>query len=287
MLISPERGKDYTRRFIGLSSMVVKHLPWLKKDLKKLDLDATPPHYLFICFLNAVIWSFLLFSFLFFMLILQDDGLKLTTLLLPTTMAFVCCIGLFVYYPHILVGKIAERVDRNLAFALKDLLLQAGSGVSLFNGMFNVSKAGYDVISDEFGRVVRDINGGMNETDALERMGFRTDSKFIKKTLWRLVNVMRSGASLVGALRGVVDALVSFQQRQIRDFTQELNLWALIYMIFAVIAPTMGTTMMIVLSAFGGAGVSEGLFLGIIFVSFFIQVVIVGFVRNRRPKVNA
>ena len=123
----------------------------------------------------------------------------------------------------------------------------------------------------------------MSEIDALEKMGVRTESRFVKRTIWQLVNVMRSGASVVMALRNVVSSLVLYQQKQIRDFTQELNMWSLVYMIFAVILPTLGVTMLVVLSAFSQAGVSKGLFIAVIAVSFFAQVGVVGFVRSRRP----
>jgi flagellar protein FlaJ len=286
MLAQPDKFRSF-RRLVGLSGLFSQRARWLKSDLPRVGVDVLPQIYLLACFFNAVFWGLAVSGLLLFLLSRQQDKIPWNTIVLSGAAIFITFLFLFLYYPRILVQKRAGQIDRRLAFALKDLLLQVSSGVCLFNGMTNVSKAGYDEISDEFDKVVREINAGVNEVDALERMGLRTESRFVKKTIWQLVNVMRSGSSVAGALRSVVGSLILFEQKLIRDFTQELNLWSLVYMIFAVIAPTLGTTMLIILSAFGGAGVSKELFIAVLIVSFFAQASIVGFVKNRRPVINA
>ena len=286
MLAQPDKFRSF-RRFVGLAGIFSKRAKWLKNDLPRVGVDVLPQIYVLACFFNAAFWGMAISGLLLFLLSRQQDKMPWNTIVLSGAAVFITFLFLLVYYPRILVQKRAGQIDRGLAFALKDLMLQVSSGVCLFNGMTNVSKAGYDEISDEFDKVVREINAGVNEVDALERMGLRTESRFVKKTIWQLVNVMRSGASVSGALRSVVGSLILFEQKLIRDFTQELNLWSLVYMIFAVIAPTLGTTMLIILSSFGGASVSKELFIAVLLVSFFVQASIVGFVKNRRPVINA
>ena len=283
MILQPEKGKNVTRRFIGIGQLISRPFKWLDSDLVKIGMKTSKSHYFLMSFINALIWSVSLFALLFVLLYVQSGEPALMGPGLLGGVVFLIFFGVFLYYPRVLVKKRAENIDKNLAYALKDLLLQVSSGVCLFNGMANVSVGDYDEISKEFDAVVRDINAGMSEIDALEKMGVRTESRFVKRTIWQLVNVMRSGASVVMALRNVVSSLVLYQQKQIRDFTQELNMWSLVYMIFAVILPTLGVTMLVVLSAFSQAGVSKGLFIAVIAVSFFAQVGVVGFVRSRRP----
>lgn len=285
MLIQPEKGKVVTRRFRGVAKILARPFKWLPDDLMRLNMKTDAPHYLIMSFINAFLWAGFLFLLLLILLFVQKGQLDLKGPGMLGGVIFFAFMGLFLYYPRILVKKLAEEIDKNLAYALKDLLLQVSSGVCLFNGMANVSVGGYGEISKEFEKIVRDINAGLNEVDALERMSVRTESRFVKRTIWQLVNVMRSGASMIGALRNVVDSLILFQQKQIRDFTQELNMWSLVYMIFAVILPTLGVTLLVVLSAFSKVGISRELFIAVILVSFFAQAGIIGFVKNRRPVI--
>jgi flagellar protein FlaJ len=286
MLITVEAAHPFFRRFIGLGRGLAKPFKWLERDLGRIGFKEEPAYYVLTSGLNAFAWSFSFFLLMAFLLSTRPQGIEVAPLVLPPTLVFCFMFSLFIYYPRIILKKIAERIDRNLVYALKDLRLQVSSGVCLFDGMTNVSKTNYGEISQEFEKVVREINAGVNEIDALERLGVRTESRFVKKSIWQLVNVLRSGASVTSALRGVVDSLTSHQQKLIRDFTQELNLWSLIYMLFAVIAPTLGTTMLVVLSAFGGSGVSRELFLAVVLVSFIVQGVIIGFIKNRRPVIH-
>jgi len=195
-------------------------------------------------------------------------------------------LAFLLYYPKILARKLAETVDKDLIFALKDMQLQISSGVSLFNAFVNVSRAGYGSVSKQFDSVVKDISAGEAEDAALEKMAAHTESEFMKRTVWQMITALRGGASLEGALSSMIDILKRDQAARIRNFIHELNLWALVYMIIAVAVPGLGSTVLVVISAFGGITVTEMTYAFALALCFVAEIVIIGFIKSRRPIVN-
>ncbi len=289
MILPLNIGKKLASPFTGISYLLAKKFPNMKEDLQASDLEMEDFEYISIAIVN-IIFMFLLFFLLLFVLNYRVQ-LKPLNEALRSSLLYSLCVGALISfallrYPKIIAGKKAEQIDRNLVFALKDLLLQISSDVSLYNGFVNVSKAGYGEVSVEFGKVAQAINTGTPMAEALERLALNTKSEFLKRTTWQLINTIKAGASLKGALKAIVNDLTIDQRSKIRDYAHELNLWSLIYMLFAVAVPTIGAVMLVILSSFGGMGVSKNMFIAFVVVCFFIQYVLIGFVKARRPVVQ-
>ena len=122
--------------------------------------------------------------------------------------------------------------------------------------------------------------------DALEKMASSTSTDFLRRAVWQIVNTLKAGASLKGALRSIIDDLTAEHKNRIRDYSRELNLWSLMYMLFAVAIPTIGATMLVILSSFAGIGVSRGMFIAFLALNFALQFILIGFVKSRRPVVD-
>ncbi len=282
-------SKSVVRPFFGIGKFLSKLHSGLNFDLKESDLDFKVEHYAAAAFFNSFIY-FLIFFVLIFLLSFKIAGRELVQ-----SLVFGLAIGLglsllffivLLRYPKILAGKKAEEVDKTLLYALKDLLLQVSSGVSLYNAFVNIANAKYGLVSKEFKLAAQEINTGIAMDKALENMAVRTRSAYLRRSLWQLVNTLKAGASLKGALRTIIDDLTRDQRSKIKDYARELNLWALIYMLFAVAIPTLGVTMLVVLSGFAGFGVNAGTFFFLVIVAIFVQVVIIGFIKTRRPVVQ-
>lgn len=290
LMVLPLRiSKKITRPFMGIAYKLDKLFTGLKYDLEQTDIKLSSQEYLIISLLNAFLFQ-VLFFFLLFVLSYRIQSKPLQVSILTSLgysfLIFLLIIFALLRYPKIFAGKKAEQIDKHLVFALKDLLLQISSSVSLYNGLINVSKAGYGVISVEFEKVAKAVSVGTPIEQALEKMALGSKSEFLKRTIWQLINTLKAGASLKGALRTIIDELTVDQRSKIRDYAHELNLWALIYMLFAVAVPTIGATMMVILSSFAGAGISQPTFVAFIIFCFIVQFVIIGLVKSRRPIVH-
>jgi len=96
---------------------------------------------------------------------------------------------------------------------------------------------------------------------------------------------MKSGASLKGAITSIVEILTNYQHRMIKDYTAELNLWILMYLLLAVALPALGITFVVILSSLAGASIQEFHIWLLVGAAIVNQIVLTGFIKNRIPKV--
>lgn len=281
----------------------------MEYDLEVIGSDVEKGEYVAISIANALAWALIIFLLLFALsyakgtITLKEtggEGLEELSFLggledlvdasrwviIGSMLAFFVFFSLFSYYPRILARKIVEDVDKDLVYALKDLLLQISSGVPLFDAMVNISKSGYGVISKEFRRTVQDINAGEMQERALEKMALRTESEFLRRTIRQILTALKSGASLQAALKSVIKNLQQFQYSQVKSYTYELNLWVLLFIIISVAVPSLGITLLVVLSTFGGVSIDEGFILGLVAFCIFCEVALVEFIKSRRPATH-
>ena len=289
MLLPLNLSKRLSRRFIGLSNFLLKLSPGIEYDLKESNSDITDREYSVISYLNAKLWGFLIFllTFLIFFRI-RNFSLKFSLLysVIIGFLVLVLMFFVFIKYPKILSGKRAELIEKNLVFALKDLSIQITSGVPTYNAFVNVAKSNYGSISKEFENIAKNVNSSVPLSKALEESAIKSGSEYYKKTMWQLINTMRAGASLKGALKTIINELSLDQKTKIKSYAQELNLWSLIYLLFAVAIPTIGLTLIIILSNFAGAGITTGTIISFITLTFIVQFIIIGFIKSRRPIIN-
>ncbi|MBI5224989.1 type II secretion system F family protein [Candidatus Micrarchaeota archaeon] len=292
------------RRFVGLGSKIGNMIPGLKFDLQEAGYVASVGEYTAAALANSFFYSLTLFLILSFALLIRATSSNafpvdvsnesIVSLFLTLKLAFASAFAFFfmfffffLFYPKVEARKIAENVDRDLIYALKDMQLQISSGVSLYDALANVSKSDYGRVSREFEIAVKDISAGGAEDKALEKIAERTESEFMRKTIWQMLTSLRAGTPVDGALKNTIASLNNHQRQQIKEFSSELNVLSLLYMLFAVAIPGLGSTLLIVLSSFGGIKVNELFYVAIISSCFFVEAIIIGFIRSRRPAVHA
>lgn len=88
--------------------------------------------------------------------------------------------------------------------------------------------------------------------DSLEELAVRNPSMYFRRAIWQMVNAMRSGSDIGENLECVINALAKEQMVQIKEYQSTLNPLAMMYMMIAVIIPSLGITVMIVVSTFPG-----------------------------------
>ena len=289
MLLDFRILKVILRPFLGLGVILGKISPGIEFDLKESDMDLTVAEYSISAFFNSFIYFIVFFVLMFllsYMVAERELFYSLGLGFLVGLVLFVLFFIILMRYPKVLSGKKAEEVDKSLLFALKDLLLQVSSGVSLYNAFVNISKSKYGLVSNEFKLAAQEVNTGGNMARALENMAKRTKSEYLRRSLWQLINTMKVGASLEGALKTIIEDLTRDQRSKIKDYAKELNLWTLLYMLFAVAIPTLGVTMLVILSGFAGFAIGKGAFIFLVVIAVAVQIAIIGFIKTRRPVVQ-
>ncbi|MFH1200192.1 MAG: type II secretion system F family protein [Candidatus Micrarchaeota archaeon] len=232
-------------------------------------------------FFNAVIvfiGGLLLFQ------LTKESALLWQAPLAAAVIAFISLLTI-VNYPKIITRKKARKIDDELIPAMRQLLIHVKSGVPLFDALASACD-GYGQVSFEFRKMVKQINGGIPIQRAFEDAGKASPSGKMKRVLWQVSNALKVGTDVGKALEEMIADLTREKIDDIKRYGQELSPWTMIYMLAAIVVPSLGITMMLVIISFLGVDVpKEAFVLVLVFITGF-QVFFMDFVRSRRPAVE-
>jgi len=288
LLFPLDKARHFSSTFLFLGRFLSKVIFSLKYDLRKAEINIDPANYCLASLISAIIYGimFLFVGMAFGIIIIRE--ISTFTFLIMFGFGFFAFIGSLIFhllYPKLAAYQLASLVDQELLFSLRTLLIQLSSGISLFEAMQSIAKSNYGQVSHEFGQVVRDINSGMAESAALEKLAFRTKSEILKKSVWQIITTMKSGGSIVTALQSEVSDLNAQQGEIIKNYSAELNLWTLIYLIIAAAMPSLGITFIVIASSIGGAGIGIEAVILIALLAAIIQIAMIFMIKTKVPKV--
>lgn len=192
----------------------------------------------------------------------------------------------FANYPKIKTNKRTRKLEKDLPYALRDMLIEVKSGIPLYDAMQTTTE-GYGEASEEFKRITKDIDGGKSMVDALEESIVRNPSEEYRRAMWQLNNSIKSGTDISVALDSIVESIIKKQKLQIKKYGKELNPYILIYLLIAVIGPSLGITGLIVISSFTGTKVGTTTYLGILGALIVSQLFFLNLIQSKRPEVKA
>jgi pilus assembly protein TadC len=290
MVLPQSAGRMLGRRFERTGAYLAEFIPEIKTDLVMADIGMSAEEYTIASAGSAVVLSVAVSVLTYVPLLAVADLGPGTPLAIAVAAALaVGALDFFALlrYPRILALKRAELIEKDLIYALKDLLLNISAGLSLFESIKKVSDGDHGLVSAEFRTVVESTNRGMPLDDALEELAIRSSSEYLRNALWQTINALKAGTSVKDALSGIMEALIREQTRKIRNYIQELNVLSMLYMLFAVAVPTIITTVLVVLTSLMGTGITEDVYLLVIGVCVSVQIALVGFIRSRRPMIYA
>ena len=288
LLLSLGSMDNIGRRMRGFGRILKVMKPSLDSQLKAIEVDIQADCYCVGSFFSALVYGLLFFGMAFAILYaspIVEPDMQIRFALATGVMFFVIFYLLHMSYPSILVKKVAVREDKDLLFALREIMLGVNSGIPLFDSLKNVSMGTYGYVSKDFSDVVRGIENGASEKDSLKALVLKTDSEYLRRALWQMINALESGASMTTALPGIVDALETHTYRNIRSYSASLNFLMLIYMLIAAAIPSLGITFLVLLSAFSGMGVTVEKILFLIFGAAIGQIVMIGYMGSSRPEI--
>jgi pilus assembly protein TadC len=289
MVLPFAAGRRLGRMFERAGNYLTEFVPELKSDVVMASIDMTAEEYMISSIASATVLGGLMFWFAYVPLVALElaPGMELTLSVIPAVIIGFLDFFILLRYPRILALKRAELVEKDLIYALKDLLLNLSAGLSLFESIKRVSDADHGYVSSDFREVVENTNRGMPLDEALENLALKSSSEYMRNALWQIVNAVKAGTSVKDALGSIVEALIREQKRRIQGYIQELNVLTMVYMLFAVAVPTIITTVLVVLTSLMGTGVNESVYTLVIAICITVQMMLVGFIKSRRPLISA
>ncbi|MBI2675306.1 MAG: type II secretion system F family protein [Candidatus Aenigmarchaeota archaeon] len=281
-----ERMKKVSRHYLPAAETVSRFFPELEMKLQQAEFASSAKEW--------VAFAILAFTNLFTMaaggvflvsLIAKVEVIRAILVALGTGIFAGLLASLYIlFYPKLLVARKVKALEDNLPYAMRHLLIQVRGGMPLYNSMVSISMADYGVLSAEFRKAVKQINTGMSEIEALERLTRSNPSLYFRRVMWQLLNALKTGSDIGVTLNEIVDSIIVDQKAEIKKYGSQLNPLALMYMLLVVIFPTLGIVFLLIMTGFVG-NVINIQFVLMMVIGFLIlfQFIFIGIIKSKRP----
>jgi len=283
MPMPKDRAKRLAKKMAFVGYQITRVHPSIISDLAQAEMKWDPEEYSALAVMSSLYLGALVAAVMLVLAFVLEDWSFLLwgAGLAPVVAGFMFLQNML--YPTYTVRKRVHEIEKNFLYALRHLLIQVMGGTPVFNSMVSVSEAGYGEISDEFLRVVQEINSGKSMTKSLEKMALRNPSIYLRRTVWQIVNALRTGSDMGETLRVIVDQFTAEQRVLLQKFAKELGPWAMMYMMVTVIFPTLGMTLFLILSSMSNFTLNEGVLLSFVLMSIVVQYFFIQFLKTKRP----
>lgn len=226
---------------------------------------------------------------LFLMLILIDLILFLAVSMEIGTIFLVLVImGLIfiLYWPKLSETRKHDDLNQDLPYALRHMGTELKSGKGLHDTLKTISKGNYGSLSEEFNRVLEEIKYGKNTEESLFLMSKRVNSEGLKRAIHQIIGTLRVGGNLANSLNIIAEDITFDMEIKLKEYSQKLNSFILIYTFIAILAPVILLIMLMAGSTVMGDIVSKDI-LFIVYIIFFPMIVILLaiFMKKLEPKI--
>jgi len=211
---------------------------------------------------------------------------------IPKNVFFVIFIFLLVFTffyfmktPDARISRKEKEINKEIVFAGRFIIIELESGVSLYNAMVNVQK-NYEIMGPYFKEITDRIDLGTSVEDAINHSIETTPSSNFRKILWQMLNVLKTGTDVSRSLNSVLDQIVKEQMIEVKGYAKKLSPLAMFYMIVAVIIPSLGITMLLVVSSFLSLNLGLAFLLSVTGLLAFVQFMFLNIIKFSRPGVD-
>lgn len=266
-----------------LFQRLAKLFPMLKQKLKQAGMDSKPEDFVKKTFLSAFYMATLLVVLLFMLLAKLNVFKGVLFLLVP--LIFFVMFFYMIKLPDLIISRKEKEVSKEIVFAGRFIIIELESGVPLYNAMLNVSK-NYEVIGKYFKEITDKVDLGTSMEDALNEAVEFVPSNDFRKILWQIINSMRTGSNISKSLYSVMEQITKDQVTEVNKYGKKLNPLAMFYMIIAVILPSLGITMLIIMSSFIKFQLSLTVLILLACLLGFMQFMFISMVKFSRPAIE-
>ncbi|HDP73629.1 MAG TPA: hypothetical protein ENN46_01585 [Candidatus Woesearchaeota archaeon] len=255
----------------------------LKQKLIKAEMSYKPKDFIKRVFFLSLLFAFAI-SFVVFAFASQADawlGFVLVAFLISQLVFFM----LFSKMPDHKIIKKEKEINKEIVFASRFLIIEMSSGVSLYNSLKNAAKY-YPATGKFFMKIIDEVDLGRNLEEAINSVILNSPSQRLNRILWQILNSISTGADVGQALKSVTDQILKEQLIEVQDYGRKLNPLAMFYMTIAVIVPSLGITIGVILGLFMGIQIDKTIFLLVAFMIGFVQFIFLSIIKTIRPALD-
>lgn len=258
---------------------LARNNPGLKTKLLQAGIFDDVETYIKKTMFNSLLLSFGI-AFITFMFLLSPVVFLIIPFLFPVFYFY------FLGYVDVKISKIKKEIDKEIIYAGRFLIIEIESGVPLYNAIHNVEK-NYKVIGAYFGDIVNKVYLGTGLEDAINETMITTPSNNLRKILWQILNSIKTGGDISSSLNSVIDQIMKEQKISVQEYGKKLNPLAMFYMMIAIIVPSLGVTMIVVLATFLGLQIGLSILLIIAGLLGFVQFMFLNIIKSSRPSISS
>ena len=190
------------------------------------------------------------------------------------------------YYPQIKEQQNYSDINQELPYALRHMGIELRAGKGLHDSMITIRDAEYGSLSREFNRALEEIKFGKSTEAALLDMSHRIKSQGLTIAIQQIISTLRVGGNLSNSLNIIAKDITFDMNIKLKEYSQKLNSFILIYTFIAILAPTISLVMLMAGSTVIGDVISPNLLLTIYTLFFPIIIIFMGvFIKKLEPKI--
>ncbi len=242
------------------------------------------------CVKTAVMMDFMVNVLIFFILMSISKSIEspflpvLTLLTLP--LGFYIFFSFFLKTPDIKIIRSRKNIDAEIISAIRFLVLDLKANASIFASLENIA-ANFDEIGRYLKDIIVKVQLGSPLVKALDEAVELVPSESFRVFLWQLINHIQTGTDITHSLEVIADEIVENQKIEFKKYGKKLNVISLMYMIIAIILPTIGFTIISAGLLFLGVPLSAGLVVGFWIIFSVLQLLFLVMSGGNRPVVES
>lgn len=190
------------------------------------------------------------------------------------------------YYPQIKNQRNYSDLNQELPYALRHMGIELKSGKGLHDTLITIRNADYGTFSKELNRVLEEVKFGKSTEDSLLEMSKRVKSEGLTRAVQQLIGTLRVGGNLANSLEIIAKDISFDMQIKLKEYSQKLNSFILIYTFIAILAPVISLIMLMAGSTVMGDIIPSNIVMLIYTVIFPMIVMFMGvFIKKLEPKI--
>ncbi|MGM5480444.1 MAG: type II secretion system F family protein [Nanobdellota archaeon] len=270
---------------MSLSHYLLSKNPLIKKKLRMARIQVDAKTYLLKSFKKAVFMGVIALFLIFFLLGQDNVGGGIFFGLIGGFIIYKLSYSFNIKKIDVAISKRAKKIDRQVLFAGRFLLIKLNSGKPLITALEEASE-GFGAATEYFKDIMKRIELGTSMEQALEEATEYCPSKHLKKILFQITNALKIGVDVTNFLSAIIDEISEEQMQEIIRYGKKLSSLTMFYMLVAIVVPSLGMTLFIVIASLISINVDMVAFSIVIVMLFFLQFLFITFFRAARPKLD-
>jgi archaeal flagellar protein FlaJ len=237
----------------------------------------------------ALIVAFLINAIIFFIIALLNKDVKNNGLyfliLLTLPLGFSLLFKFFLKTPDIAIIRSKKNIGAEIISAIRFLVLDLKANAPLFDALQNLRK-NFGEIGNYLSDIIIKVKLGSSLEKALNEAVETVPSEEFRVLLWQLLSHLQTGTNITNSLDIIADEIAEDQRISFKKYGKKLNVLSLLYMIIAIIIPTIGFIIIVTILSFINFPLNAGIFVLFWFGFSVVQLIFLALSSGNRPVVE-